>query len=258
MKLGLEERVVFVAGSSRGIGRAIARSFLEEGARVVLSGRGGEALDCCARELGTEFGAERILAWRGDLSTAEGALAALEFIGQHWGAIDVLVANIGSGSSVPGWSIGRTEWERVFENNLWPGVSLAEATIGGMVERRCGSIVFIGSITGVESLGAPIAYSVAKAGLAAYAKELARRVGEHEVRVNMVAPGNVLFPGGTWERKLAADRERVMGFVNAEVPLRRFGQPSEVADMVVYLASDRASFVTGACVIVDGGQTRGY
>ncbi len=258
MKLGLDDRVAFVAGSSRGIGLAVARGFLEEGSRVVLSGRGEEALEAAARELANEFGRSKVLAWRGDLAESAAAGAALDFVSERWGDVDVLVANVGSGASVPGWKIGQVEWDRVFSQNLWGSVALAEATLSRMMERGRGSIVFIGSITGLESTGAPIAYSVAKGALVAYNKGLARRAATHGVRVNLVAPGNILFPGGNWERKLADDRAGVTTMIDREVPMRRFGTPAEVADAVVYLASDRASFVTGACMTVDGGQTRGY
>jgi 3-oxoacyl-[acyl-carrier protein] reductase len=118
--------------------------------------------------------------------------------------------------------------------------------------------VFIASIVGVESVRAPLAYSAAKTALHAYAKNLARAVASQGVRVNVVAPGNVLFDGGSWAAKLAEDPERVRGYIGAEVPLGRFGNPEEIADLVAFLASSRAAFITGACVVADGGQTRTY
>jgi 3-oxoacyl-[acyl-carrier protein] reductase len=125
-----------------------------------------------------------------------------------------------------------------------------------MVDAQRGSIVLIGSIAGLESLGAPIPYGTAKAALEHYGKDLARRVGRYGVRVNTVAPGNILCPGGAWERKLDADAAGVNAMIAAEVPLGRFGAPEEIGAAVAFLASDRAAFLTGSCLVADGGQTR--
>jgi 3-oxoacyl-[acyl-carrier protein] reductase len=99
-------------------------------------------------------------------------------------------------------------------------------------------------------------YSAAKAALLNYGKNVARAVGPHNVRVNCVAPGNILFPGGSWERHLLERHDDVQRQIEAEVPLQRFGRPEEVADLIVFLSSDRAAFMTGSCVVADGGQTR--
>ena len=125
-----------------------------------------------------------------------------------------------------------------------------------MIEARSGSVILISSITGVESTPSPLPYSAAKAALVNYGKNLARQVGKDQVRVNCVAPGNILFPGGSWEQRLAQRRDEVMDFIRAEVPLQRFGRAEEIADLVVFLSSDRAAFITGSCFVADGGQTR--
>jgi len=109
---------------------------------------------------------------------------------------------------------------------------------------------------GLESTSAPLPYSAAKAALVNYGKNLARQVGPSNVRVNCVAPGNILFPGGSWDRHLSERRDEVLHLINVEVPLQRFGRPEEIADLIVFLSSDRAAFITGACIVADGGQTR--
>jgi len=123
------------------------------------------------------------------------------------------------------------------------------------IKKSRGSIIFISSICGVEALGAPTDYSVAKAALNAFSKNLAKKVGP-DVRVNSVAPGNIYFEGGTWEKKIKENKSMVDVMLENEVPLRRLGKPEEVADAVKFLCSERASFITGATLVVDGGQTR--
>lgn len=258
MEPGFEKKVAFVAGSTQGIGKAIARAFLEEGCRVVVSGRGESRLEEAASEFGGEFGDDRVLPFCGDLTRPDDVQKAVRETVNRWGAIDFLVANVGSGRAKPGWEVSEDDWQGVFEHNLWGSVRLVREALPHMVEAGRGSVVFISSIAGYESIGAPITYGTAKAALHHYFKDLARQVGQHGVRVNCVAPGNVLFPGGSWEKKLEERRDSIMDYVRREVALQRFGRPEEIAGVVVFLCSERASFVTGACIVADGGQTRSY
>ena len=258
MDLHLADKVAFIAGSSRGIGRAIAYAFLIEGGRVVVTGRQAGSLTQAVADFEAGFGQDRVLAFHGDLTQAEQISAALTHTRERWGEIDILVANIGSGTARSGWQLSQTDWDTNFEINLWSSVRLVEAVLPTMVEAKRGAIIFINSIVGLESLNAPLNYSAAKAALVSYNKNLARQVGEYGVRVNCVAPGNILFPGGSWEKKIAEKPEFFRRYIETEVPLQRFGTPEEIADLVVFLASDRAAFITGACFVADGGQTRGY
>jgi 3-oxoacyl-[acyl-carrier protein] reductase len=257
MDLNLSEKVAFVAGSSRGIGYAIARAFLVEGARAVVTGRQAEPLNRAAAILDGEFGHERVLAYCGDLTRDEQIAESLAQTLARWGKIDCLIANIGTGIGKPGWQLSQSDWDITFEINFWSSIRLVQAALPTLVRAGSGSVTFIGSIVGLESTPAPLSYSAAKAALANYSKNLARQMGQHGIRVNYVAPGNVLFPGGSWEQKLAQEPERLRHYIETEVPLRRFGTPEEIADLVVFLSSDRAAFITGACVVADGGQTRG-
>jgi 3-oxoacyl-[acyl-carrier protein] reductase len=255
MDLGLKDKVVFVAGASRGIGKGIAAVFLDEGARVVMTGRNPDALSAAAAELGVDR-PDHVMTFAGDLAQADLVAAAHAQTIARWGAVDALVCNIGSGTAKNGWQLTAADWEPVFQINLWATVRLVEVFLPVMVQAQRGSITLIGSIAGLESLGAPIPYGAAKAALEHYGKDLARRVGRLGIRVNTVAPGNILFPGGTWQQRLDADHSAVTAMIHAEVPLARFGTPGEIGAAVAFLASDRAAFITGACVVVDGGQTR--
>lgn len=168
------------------------------------------------------------------------------------------MANVGSGTGRGGWELSPEDWQSALRVNLLGGMTLASAALPHLMSRGRGSLIFISSIAGCEAINAPVPYSAAKAAVQSAAKSLSRLMGPHGVRVNTVAPGNVLFPGGAWERKLAERREFFEESIRTEVPLRRFGTPDEIADAVVFLASERASFITGACLVVDGGQTRSF
>jgi 3-oxoacyl-[acyl-carrier protein] reductase len=255
MDLGLTGARILVAGSSRGIGRGIAESLLKEGAKVVLTGRDPEALKSTETELAGMYGASSLLAYSGDLAAPSTVEKLLAFISEKWGGPDHLVANVGSGRSLPGWDLPFEEWERAFSVNFWTGLRLVHAVLPGMVECRAGTITFISSIAGLESIGAPMAYGAAKAALTFHSTDLARQVGKYGVRVNAVAPGNILFPGGSWEGHLARDREGVEKMIAEKVPLQRFGTPGEVGDLVAFLISERAAFITGSILVADGGQS---
>lgn len=256
MDLNLSGKVVFIAGSTRGIGLATARAFLAENCRVVISGRGPLDLKEAQRALEAEFGRDTLMAAQGDLRDAAVIDIVLASVNERWGRVDCLVANVGSGRGHGGWSIEESEWERVFEENFASAYRLVQQALPSMSPATGASIVIVASIAGLESTPAPLAYSAAKASLINYAKNLSRQLGPMNIRVNCVAPGNIIFPGGSWETHLMERHDEVMNLIEAEVPLRRFGRPEEIADLLLFLSSDRAGFITGSCVVVDGGQTR--
>lgn len=257
MDLKLKDAVLFVAGSSRGIGKAIAAALLAEGARVVITGRNAEALEQATADLATKENFERILPILGDMGDAKEIALAFARTVEHWGRLDHLIANLGTGKGTPGWEQSEEDWTRLFEANFYASVRLTQAAMPHLLENEAGgSVLYISSITGVEATPAPLPYSAAKAALVNYSKNLARQLGPQKVRVNTIAPGNVYFEGGSWEKHLANRREQVEQMLATEVPLRRFGTPEEIASLAVYLCSPQAGFATGGCYVVDGGQTR--
>ncbi len=258
VNLSLQNRVAFVAGSSRGIGKAIAAAFLREGARACITGRTEALLSKTLAEFEARYGSENVMSFCGDLADPDVIDQALRKTHDRWNRLDVMVANLGSGSGKPGWQLEGDEWERLFRLNFWGSVSLAQGAIPILAKNQHGIILFIASITGVEATPAPLPYSAAKAALINYSKNLAGQVAKLGIRVNCIAPGNVLFPGGTWERHLEKDKNKVMQMIDSTVPLARFGTPEEIADIAVFLCSDAAAFVTGACFKADGGQTKSY
>ncbi len=264
MDLQLGNQVAFVAGSSRGIGRAIAAALLTEGARVVLTGRDEVSLQSTAAELTTPATQDRILVVRGDFTHGETIARALDQTVKHFGRLDHLIANLGSGSGKPGWNQGEDEWTRLFELNFFASVRLTQAALPHLLannivaggDRSAASILYISSIVALEATPAPLPYSAAKAALTNYAKNLARQLGPQRIRVNTIAPGNIFFPGGSWERHLTNRQDAVHAMLTSEVPQQRFGTPEEIAALAAFLCSPLADFATGSCFVMDGGQTR--
>jgi 3-oxoacyl-[acyl-carrier protein] reductase len=253
MDLGLRDKVVVITGSSRGIGRATAIAFGAEGARVVLSARGEEQLAEAAQAVRAAGG--QALPIQVDVTTDQGIERLLAETQRSFGPVDVLVNNVGGSRGAPTWEATDEDWRSVLDLNLLPAVRCSRAVIPSMIERRSGSIVIVSSIYGRESGGATT-YNAAKAAELSLSKQLARQLAPHNVRVNAVAPGSIIFPGGGWQRRVDADPEAMRRFVESDMPLGRFGQPEEVANVIVFLSSTRASLVTGACLNVDGCQSR--
>jgi 3-oxoacyl-[acyl-carrier protein] reductase len=257
MDLRLSNQVVFVAGSSRGIGKAIAAALLDEGASVVITGRDEASLRAAESELAGTANRGRILAISGNFSDAATIVAAYGRTIEEFGRIDHLVANLGTGSGKPGWDQAEEEWRRLFEVNFFASTRLTQAALPYLLANpEGGSILYISSIVAIESMPAPLPYSAAKAALVNYSKNLARQLGPKKIRVNTIAPGNIFFPGGSWERHLNNRKEDVETMLRTEVPLQRFGTPEEVASLAAYLCSSQAAFATGGCYVLDGGQTR--
>ena len=253
MDLGLKDKVALVTGSSRGIGRSIALGFADEGCHVSLSARGEEKLLETEQEV-AQRGVETLVT-AGDLTTAEGIEKVVEATLARWGRIDILVNNVGGSVWNPFDDVSDDEWLYVFNLNMFAAVRATRAVLPSMRARESGSIITISSIFGREA-GGPATYNATKAAEISMGKTLAKEVAKTGIRVNTVAPGSVIFPGGNWQKRLDADPEGIGKFVEQELPAGRFGKPEEIADVVVFLSSDRASWVTGACINVDGCQSR--
>ena len=248
MDLRINNKVMLVTGSSRGIGLAIAQMLHAEGSRVVLNSRNPDDLDQAVSGLLGSVG------YVADVSVPDQAKSLIDEILKSHGSIDGVVCNVGSGRSVPPGNEDFNEWQRIFSLNLWSTTNIVEATSEALTKSK-GSIVCTSSICGLEVVpAAPVTYSVAKAALHAYVRGISRPLGKKGVRINAIAPGNILFEGSVWERKLEESTERVTEMLNREVALGKLGAPEDVASLTAYLLSPVSGFATGSVWTLDGGQ----
>jgi 3-oxoacyl-[acyl-carrier protein] reductase len=250
---GLAGKAAIVTGASRGIGRAIAHGLAAEGCRLAICARGEERLNETATEL-RAAGAE-VLAVPADATDPAALEQFVNAAVDRFGRVDILVNNVGGGGQATFMETTDNDWQATLDLTLWPAIRASRLVVPHMERQGGGAIVMISSIYGREWGGRP-AYNVVKAAENSLAKMMARQLAPLGIRVNAVAPGSIIFPGGSWERRVQADPAAMEEFVRQEMPLGRFGRPEEVANVVTFLVSDAASLMVGACVNVDGGQSR--
>jgi len=250
MDLDLAGKVAVVTGSSRGLGLACAAALVREGCRVTICARGEGRLAAAAEELGSG-----VLPIAADVSTPAGVEKVITHTVEVFGGVDILVNNVGlaRGSTIVDTS--DAEWLEAIDQTLLPAVRASRLAVPHLRRRGGGSIVMIASIWGRES-GGRMTYNAVKAAEISLAKSMAQQLAPDNIRVNSVAPGSILFPGGSWHRRQQEDPAGIADFVRRELPFGRFGRPEEVGAVVAFLVSPRASWISGASVPVDGCQSR--
>ncbi|MDP4086934.1 MAG: SDR family NAD(P)-dependent oxidoreductase [Bacillota bacterium] len=250
MDLQLNGKKVLITGGSKGIGKAIAKAFVSEGADVSIAARRMEALEKAKAELDG-----RVTIFQADLtSSVERENLIQSFIGQK-GTIDVLINNAGGSNGSKAAATDMELFYQAMELNYFSAVHLSKLVVEHMKRERNGSIINITSVFGRES-GGKVTYNNAKAALISFTKSLADEVISDGIRVNSIAPGSILHETGNWIKRIKEDPEGMKEFVKNEIPAGRFGTPEEIANVAAFLASNQASWIVGASINVDGGQSR--
>ncbi len=245
-----KNKIVFISGSTKGIGLEIAKSFYSEEACVIINGRNSSGIKKIQSQLPNS------LFIPGDVSNPSVAKKIIKKINKLYGGLDVLVCNVGSGRSVKPGKENYDEFKKMIDINFFSAFNLINDA-QQLISKRKGSIVCISSICGSESIpGAPITYSVAKAALNHYVKFVSKPLAKRNIRINAITPGNILFEGSVWEKKIKNNKKMVYKMISDNVDLNRFGSTKDVASLVLFLSSEMSSFVTGSIWKVDGGQTK--
>ena len=255
MDLGLVGKRVLVTGSTRGIGLAIAQAFQAEGSAVAFTARSNESIAALPKSVLQPISEQKLMQAVCDFTDIAAVKRLAQEINSFLGGLDILICNVGSGKSVPDALPEKQHFDLVMNLNFDAAVNAVREFLPILELGRSPAILFISSIAGMECIGAPTAYSVSKAALASFSKNLASKVAESGVRVNCIAPGNILFAGGSWDLKAKESPIAVQDMLKSKVPMCRFGAPTDIANACLFLCSDAASFITGATLVVDGGQT---
>lgn len=248
--MNLKGKVALVTGASSGIGFGIAQSLSNHGCKVIMNSKSKLKLKNASKKI---QGSIPIAA---DLSCEKQAKNFINSIKEHTKNIDILICNIGNSSSVVPGKENYKEWKKMFDSNFYTATNVIE-NAKNMVCKNTGSITCISSICGIDYIdGAPITYSVAKAALNHYIKLSSREFAKDGIRINGVAPGNILFEKSVWDKKLKKNKKAVISMLSKNVAMRRLGTIDEISAVVAFLSSDNANFITGTIIPVDGGQLR--
>ena len=253
MNLNLSNKYALVTGSSSGLGLGIAQTLHKEGCNVILNGRSETRL----KKTVSKF-TERARYLCGDVTSFEECARMAQTIKSEFKSIDILVCNVGSGGSVAPGCESPEEWRRVFDLNFFSTTNIVQA-LRPIMKMNGGTIVCVSSICGLEHIsGSPIPYSVAKSALNSFVVNQSKFFGNFKIRINAIAPGNIIFQGSTWSKKMKNLPSKTKNYINQNVPLKLFGKPDDVSNMVLYLSSDKTKYITGSIFKIDGGQVRSW
>ena len=250
----LNGKVALITGGGTGIGTAIVKRFVTEGAKVCLSGRRKEMLDGVARSLPSGT----VTTCPGDVSKDDDVARMVKTTVSFGGRLDVLVNNAGIASQGPVADLSREEWQRVFDVNLTGPFLLMKASIPHMIKGGGGSIINIASVGGLRCLSGFPAYCSSKAGLIMLTQQAALDYGRHKIRCNAICPGAIKTEMtekefGQLGKALGMETDSFFAMISKVLPLQRFGQPPEIGGICTFLASDDSSFMTGAALVIDAG-----
>jgi 3-oxoacyl-[acyl-carrier protein] reductase len=260
LNLGIEGKKALITGGSHGIGLATAKALAEEGCDVAICARNSERLSTATKAI--EKSGAKCLAIRADVTSKLETEEAMRTIKQEWHGVNILINNVGGGGRWGTDSIEETKeevWSEVYEKNVLAAVRFTRFALPYMRRRKWGRVVTIASIFGKEGGGRPW-FNMAKSAEISLMKTLAMRpeLVRDGITFNSVAPGNIMIAGTGWEEEKKRDSNAFRRMVRERFPLGRLGSPEEVASVVTFICSTRASLVNGACIAVDGGESRSF
>lgn len=260
MDLGLKDKVAIVAASSRGIGKACALGLAREGVHVAICARNEDPLQATAAEIRAATDVE-VLARRADMSVLGDIQALVQATLEHFERVDIAVTNAGGPPSLPITDVTEEQWAHGLDLNLLSAIRLSCEVAPSMQRQRWGRIINVVSTSVKEPFDNLVLSNVARAGVVAFAKTMANELGPYDILVNNVCPGSIWTARSQKSAQAQADQlgvslEEAVDQFNQTIPLRRQGTPEELANLVVFLASERASYITGTTIQVDGGLVR--
>ena len=252
MELGLKNKTAFIAASSQGLGKSVALELAQEGADIIINGRNKENLEKTKQEIEKQTG-KNVLAYAGDLSVPAEREQIIEGVLKGNKTVDILVTNTGGPPSGKFESFKQQDWDQAYNSLLISVVGLINGFLPGMKQQQWGRIISITSMAIKQPVNNLVLSNAVRVSVAGLIKSLANELAQYNITVN-----NVL-PGYTETDRLKALIERTPSFASAktEIPLGRFGKPEEFAAAVAFLASERASYITGVSLAIDGGWTKG-
>ena len=254
MNLNLKNKNVVIFGGSYGIGISITKGFLGEFANVHIISRSFESENF--NLLKSEFPNSNLYYYSCDASNQKDIKnISLDLFKNCDNKIDVLILNIGNGKGSNEILENDTEWNQIWDLNFNTVLYPLREFLENIANE--GSITIISSIAGLENINAPNAYAVAKSAIITLSKNLSKKLAP-KIRINTIAPGNIFVKDGTWDLKMKINPDIITQMLKDKVPLQRFGLPEEISDLVLFISSNRASFITGSCIVIDGGQTISY
>ena len=237
---------VLITGSSRGIGHEIGKLFVKNGASVIFTGRNKPQnlekiknsfyFSC---DLTKEKDIDNLFNYTKNVFNDE---------------LNILICNLGNGKVSLKSKYKKKEWEETFNLNFFSSVYTIQKFYDNFAKSKDRSITCISSICGNAAIGCPLPYSVAKSALNSYVKNLSKIIASQKIRINSVSPGNILFPGSTWDQKLKNNYSETNNYIETNVPLQKFGSIENISELVLFLSSSSSSFTTGSNFVVDGGQ----
>ena len=261
MDLGIKDKVAIVCASSKGLGKAVALGLAREGVKLTLCARGKGDLDKTADEIASETGAD-VLAIECDVSKTADIKKVVDETVKKYKRIDILVNNAGGPPTGTFLDFSLDDWQKAIELNLLSTITFSREALPFMKEQKWGRIINITSVAVKQPIDGLILSNTARAGVIGLAKTLSNEFGPYNITVNNVCPGRILTDRITHLASEKAKREGTsvedaLTAMETDVPLRRIGRPEELASLVVFLASEKASYITGTTIQVDGGLTKG-